>query len=270
MFFVSRKDLPDVLTSYDLVKALAILLVILDHIGYFFFPENDIFRIFGRTSIPIWCFLIGYANSRDLSPPIWFWAGILFLGSIVTGGSIFPLNMLVSIILIRVVLDWTARRVFRNWEWMTYTTFALCLLAVPTMVISDYGTLGLLLALSGYAVRHVGEDQIGLSDGARKGFIGFSILIFALFELVLFSFHGFTAKLMVVCVGLSGVMMYYFRPILLHDLTRSFPPPAVALIKFLGRRTMEIYAIHLLILMTVAAAFSLEDYGWFAWDWLRR
>ena len=49
------------------IKWLAVLLMVVDHIGYFLFPQQIIFRIIGRLSFPLFAFLIanGYKFTRD-------------------------------------------------------------------------------------------------------------------------------------------------------------------------------------------------------------
>ena len=68
---VVRQSLPKELTSYDLLKSLAVILMICDHIGYFFFPEEMWFRTLGRLCLPIWFFLIGYARGDEVSKLFW-------------------------------------------------------------------------------------------------------------------------------------------------------------------------------------------------------
>ena len=53
------KALPKNITSYDLFKTLALVLMIADHIGFYFYPNELWLRAFGRLSAPMWLFLIG-------------------------------------------------------------------------------------------------------------------------------------------------------------------------------------------------------------------
>ena len=71
------KNLPRDLTSYDFLKAVAVLLMVIDHVGFYFYPDQQWFRVFGRLCVPIWFFLIGYARSRDLS--LYLWGGMILL-----------------------------------------------------------------------------------------------------------------------------------------------------------------------------------------------
>jgi len=44
--------------SQELLKLIACLTMLIDHIGYVFFPANNILRVIGRISFPLYCFLL--------------------------------------------------------------------------------------------------------------------------------------------------------------------------------------------------------------------
>ena len=50
------------------LKLIALLAMVLDHLGFVFFPENDLFRVIGRVSFPIFAFLIanGHSHTSDV------------------------------------------------------------------------------------------------------------------------------------------------------------------------------------------------------------
>lgn len=52
----------------DLLKILAIVLMIIDHTGFAFFPQYKILRIIGRLSFPIFAYMIarGYQHTKDV------------------------------------------------------------------------------------------------------------------------------------------------------------------------------------------------------------
>ena len=141
------KDLPKEITSYDLLKMLAVILMIVDHIGAYFFPEELWWRVAGRMCVPIWFFLIGYAKSRDLGAPIWFWMALLAVSDIVVGQGVFPVNILATMIIIRLVIDTIMQRT-RNDRSMFWAIIVIIVtLCVPTAFLFEYGVLGLIIAI---------------------------------------------------------------------------------------------------------------------------
>src|SRR5262245_51986648 len=111
---MSAKTLPKDLTSYDLLKAEAVIIMIVDHIGFYFYPDQLWYRAVGRIGFPIWFFLVGYAQSRDISPKLVGGALILLVANMFAGMSIFPMNALVTIMLMRLALDGIMKDALRN------------------------------------------------------------------------------------------------------------------------------------------------------------
>lgn len=61
-----------VVTNFTL-KCIALACMVIDHVGILFFPMDPAFRIVGRISFPIFCFLIveGYFHTGSLSKYMW-------------------------------------------------------------------------------------------------------------------------------------------------------------------------------------------------------
>lgn len=255
------------LTSYDLLKSLALLLMIIDHTGFFFFPDNEWFRVLGRASMPIWLFLVGYARSRDLSSPLFIGAGLLVIANFILGGSVFPLNILVTIILVRLILDPVASIVFKNWEAAIYGAFALSVLTIFTFLMFEYGVCALLVALCGYAFRH--SQEINLSARAQKIFFGYSMGFYSLFQMLLFQMPKLESQVMVMLIGATGLLLYQFRGREVPEIQQNLPAPASSFLKIGGRYTLEIYVAHLILFKLAACLLGLAAHGWFTWDWVR-
>jgi hypothetical protein len=88
--------------------------MIIDHMGYFFFPEDPAgitgdpnlwWRAVGRLCVPIWFFLIGYAQTRTIDRMLVGGALILLASNLVSGMYFFPVSALVSVMIIRLLID---------------------------------------------------------------------------------------------------------------------------------------------------------------------
>ena len=250
------------LTSYDLLKSLAVLLMILDHTGYFFFPANEWFRVVGRASMPIWFFLVGFARSRDLSKPLWICAFLLLAAKIVAGSAILPLNILFSIIFVRYVIDFIAPIIFKNWEVLTYGTFLIAALSVLFYFIIEYGTIGLLIALCGYLIRH--WNDFDLTDRAKKMFLGTVTGLYAISQILIF--HMVMSKgeqqAMVVIIGAVGLMLYMFQPREVPEIEEKLPRFVVSALQFGGRYTLEIYTAHLILFLFASILLGTRNAHW--------
>ena len=59
----------------DWLKTVAIILVMVDHIGYFFIEDDKWWSVFGRLAAPTFFFLLGYAQTRGV-PRSWIGLGL--------------------------------------------------------------------------------------------------------------------------------------------------------------------------------------------------
>lgn len=257
------KTLPRALTSYDLLKAAAVIIMITDHVGYYFFTDDEWWRAVGRIGFPVWFFLIGHASGRSIPSKLWGGALVLMLGSLAVGMPLFALNALVTIIAIRLLIDPVMRYAGHNGAALAQICVLCVLLALPTGMIAEYGTLGLLFAVFGYAVRH--RESLwpeGGRDTLRYLMFG-CFISFALLQEMIFTFSQ--PAFFVMAVGTLGTCL-----VLMGFEAREFPRlsariPAIfkAPIQFMGRRTLEIYIVHLLVFKALAAALHPESYPLF-------
>ncbi|MCB9990915.1 MAG: hypothetical protein H6867_06000 [Rhodospirillales bacterium] len=243
---ISSQILPKEITSYDLLKTFAVVLMVIDHVGYYFYDDQDWWRVFGRMCVPAWFFLIGYARSRDIGRKMWVGAGMLVAGDILFGVSIFPLNILATMIAIRLVLDGFMERALRTsstfWAMVTILFF----LIVPTGMLVEYGTQGLLMAIVGYFARNREEIRARYKDLTNTYFI-FAFFSYIAMQSFLFGFDE--VQFYTLAAGCAAVMgaLYVFRPMTFPRLTAVLPGVFVWLLQFTGRRTLEIYVAHLLL-----------------------
>jgi len=259
------KPFPDALTSYDFWKAFAILLVIVDHLGYYFFPDENMWRAVGRICVPVWFFLIGYAKTRDIPRSFWIGSAILIVASFVGGRDIFPLTILLLFAFIRMIIDPLMRFTLKRQAHTVMVCVALFLLIVPSYFLVEYGTQGIILAMFGYFIRHKSEG-----DNARilRWFLPFSVFSYVSFQQVLFLFDLPVFIIMSGVILLTMYLMMDFQSKEYGDLTQKMPRPIVAALQFCGRRTLEIYVAHLVVFKILSAYLGVDGRHFFELVWI--
>lgn len=240
-----EKPYPAALTSYDVLKSLAVFLMIIDHVGQYFYPDLLWFKVFGRYCVPMWFFLVGYARSRDLSPRMWIGAGILIAADALLGRAIFPLNILVSIIAVRIVLDPLMKFVLQDKRYFWAIAVGLFILIVPTYPWVEYGSLAIILAMFGYIVR-AGNKVFATPV------ILFAVLSYILSQQVLLQLSHIQFIAMTVGVLCVFGGLYFFTPQTYPQAEKRLSGPVTGVLKFTGRWTLEIYVVHLLLFKILA------------------
>jgi hypothetical protein len=246
--------LPQNITSHDLLKSFAVIMMIIDHIGYYFFPEELWWRAIGRLSFPVWLFLVGYSSSRDLPLKLWGGAFLIVILDALCNIPILPFNILVTIILIRILIDPVMVFALQSKINFWIMSVILFMWIIPTMYFVEYGALGLLTAMFGYLVRHRQElkDRFG-NDKLVFEFMLFACLsyIFAMQINFIFSIPEF----IFITIGVFCVKLHLYAKFESEDypkLTKKIPAGLTWALQFMGRRTLEIYVVHLIVLQIIA------------------
>ena len=271
IFEKRNKVLPTNLTSYDLLKTIAIILMIIDHVGHYFFPDVTWLRILGRLCVPIWFFLIGYARTRDIPFRIILGLGILLGANLIAGEKFFPLSILLTLMIGRYYIDAWMGAVFRGGEALAGLFFMLALLGAPTAIAFEYGTFGLLFTVFGAMCRYRQERPDLMPENHNKQFFFFTLASFLLFigvqsapmeVLTGWHFRGLVA-------GMAGVyfILNRFQPVELPTITARLPKFVVNILQFTGRRTLEIYVAHLVAFKLAAMYYMPERFQFLQWQW---
>lgn len=137
------------LNSFHL-KLIAVITMIIDHIGLFFFPEHILFRIIGRLSFPIFAFLIveGFYHTRDIRKYMIRLAGLGVISEIpfdlLTTGKFFDLrhqNVFFTL-LIGLILLYGYEKQYSTFS---KVSFAFLILIAGDLFRVDYGAWGVLM-----------------------------------------------------------------------------------------------------------------------------
>jgi hypothetical protein len=252
-----------VVDNTDWLKTAAIILVTVDHIGYFFIPDNQWWSVVGRLAAPTFFYLIGYAHTRSV-PIHWIWLGVILtlLESWNADWNWVSPNILLSLALIRVVRPY-GQAWLRRYGWIAFAVLvcALAALVPVTGKVADYGAEGWLWALFGLCQR-LYIDRTSAPDGTSEAqslaspahaaainvnAVRFLACIAAALayiwqEQAEYSFPPLRFAVFALGVGALSTSLLLFR----RGPSRIQPPqPAAHTLRFVGRHTLEIYAIQL-------------------------
>jgi TraX protein len=247
----------------DWLKTAAIILVAVDHFGYFFMEDDRWWSVFGRLAAPTFFFLMGYAQTRTV-PLHWIGLGVILtlLESWNANWKWVAPNILLSFALIRSARPYVQILLQRH-GWPVFAFLASALLAVLPIAgkLVDYGSEGWLWALFGLCQRIYVDskstaDMAGPAQSsappapATKEDGGLTRLLACFAAVVVYvwqeereySFHQIHFAVFIFGIGVwaAGLCLFMRGP------SRFQPPEAIArALRFIGRHTLEIYAVQL-------------------------
>ena len=249
--------------NIDWLKTAAIILVVIDHIGYFFIEDDTWWSVFGRLAAPTFFFLLGYAQTRTV-PLNWIWLGVILtlLDSWNTDWIWVAPNILFSLALIRVVRPYV-QNFMQSHGWAAFAVFVVALFTVLPVAANtvDYGAEGWLWALFGLCQRMYvdsksttdvdGATQVSaLTTHAMTESVGrmrllacfVAAVVYVWQEQMEFSFSQIHFASFVLGVAVLSLSLCLFQ----RGPSRVQPAePIAGALRFIGRHTLEIYAIQL-------------------------
>jgi hypothetical protein len=253
---VVRPTLPRAVTTTDLWKAAAIVLVLVDHYGLYFVAEPAPWRLLGRTAAPVFFFLIGFARAGRTP---WSW---IVLGAALTAermltepapGDQFG-NILLSFALLRLLILPTVREWVMPSPWRVAALILASTALIPwTKPLLEYGTEGWLWAFFGLAHRLAGESGGSRAVWARNTLALSAGTAWVIGETANFAFGPPQAAILSFLVGALAWALCGFRR---ETFPRQPPEPAAAILRFAGRWTLEIYALTLFGMHVLAYAIA--------------
>jgi hypothetical protein len=254
---------PYAVDNTDWLKTAAIVLVAVDHIGYFFIEDADWWSVFGRLAAPVFFFLLGYAQNRTV-PLRWIWLGVILtlLESCNAGWTWVTPNILLSLAIIRIARPYV--QIFmQHHGWAAFALLVSALVAALPIAanIVDYGAEGWLWALFGLCQRlfvdgrsTTDEDNTAQSSAAPTQALKANVRLMRLLACFIaavvyvwqeqreFSFSQIHFNAFILGLGVLSFSLCLF----VRGSSRIQPPESVAgILRFIGRHTLEIYAIQL-------------------------
>lgn len=246
------------INSYDMVKFLAISIMIVDHIGFFFFPEQLLWRAIGRICVPMWFFMVGYSKAGWKDKKVIGGMLLLIAVDIVFYSPIFSLNVLVTITLLRLVHQVFLNRYLENLDWQKLLGIMIMVIMLYpiTSIMWEYGTLALLFSIGGFLVRQGKRDIL-----TQLWFLA-SAVVFCAMQAVVFKFSILETAVMTVGIMLTSAVLFAFE-IKSHVLKGWATTRKIFL--FIARNSLTIYVIHWIILLSIVHHLHPESYQKFQW-----
>lgn len=244
---------PTQLNTHQCIKLLALLIMTIDHIGSYLYPDYLWWRAIGRITFPVWFFLVGHATQYKVKYDTILWAVVLAVVNPFLGESLFTLNALVTIILCQLLLGYVEKHGLLAKE-PYLLCFACVLFCLPTSILVEYGTQGVLYALMGYAVR---SGQMTWRTGKLL-----SVVALLLFIAVQFAVFEFTLPQQIfVAVG-SCVVTWYLAHFTWRPIRTTVPRELARPMVWLSRHSLQYYVVHRVLLEALALVVGVSSIRW--------
>ena len=260
-----------VVNSYDLLKAIAVITMIIDHLGAYFYPDFELLRVIGRLSYPLFAFCAGYNQKYNFEISLLGYALLMTMGNIIIGvDHLFDLlhgSILFSIIILLYSIRFIIPSLFKNlFLWF----FVLWFLSIPSYLLFSYGSAGIVMGICGYlcaitfpsslpivsmsASCSRGNDKGAQDDalsvhsveivGAKdklgyKLFLIMSLFLYALLEATACDFSKISVSILAIeFLGLGWLLKNFS----IHKITEAKIPSTILM--FLSRYALPIYFFH--------------------------
>jgi uncharacterized membrane protein len=247
----------------DWLKTVAIILVAVDHFGFFFMEDDAWWSAVGRLAAPSFFFLIGYAQTRTV-PLHWIWlaAVLTLLDSWNHHWRWVAPNILFSLALIRLARPYAQELLQRHgWTALAVLVCAMLVALPVTGKIVDYGAEGWLWGLFGLCQRiYVDAGSAADGDGAAQTPVAsarartrnagamrlaacfLATLAYVWGEQREYRFAPLQLAAFILGIGALSLALCRF-----HRAASLVQPPKdlAGILRFIGRHTLEIYAIQL-------------------------
>ena len=254
---------PRPVDNADWLKTAAIIFVSVGHFGFFFMEDDRWWSVFGRFAAPPFFFLVGYAKTQTV-PLHWIWIGVILtlLESWNADWTWVAPNILLSLALIRIARPYVQMLVETR-GWVAFILLVSILLAVLPVAVNvvDYGAEGWLWGVFGLCQRQYVDSifAVGSRDETQRSsasalaatetarlmrFLACLVaaVVFVWQEQEEFSFPAIHLAVFILGFGVLSISLCLFK----RGESRIQPPEAIAgALRFVGRHTLEIYAIQL-------------------------
>lgn len=239
------------LNNYDVFKVTAFVLMVVDHLGFFFFPHNLLLRAIGRAAFPIYAVLHGITKKNDtedkkLNYYLLFLGALLDIIFLLISGSVSSFNVLISFFMFDLIFNKSSKFLLKNYLCLFPLAIVNCLYYDMLNNIFEYGLFVLLFMFVGKIFRKVGTNLLE---------IFYCLFVFITYFLTQINIFNFNINEIVVC-GMMLLMiflfMYDFKFREYHNLNSN------KILLFISRYSMELYFLHYTLFMVLFKIISIK------------
>lgn len=134
----------------DLLKTIALICMLLDHLGLYILPDQIWLRIIGRSVMPIFAFYAGYNFHHKIRHMIWILGALITAAFGIVIGFFVPANMLIGLALGQVYLFYAGKAIVQHPQRFFLHFIMMLALGVISQGITEYGTLAIAFMQVGY------------------------------------------------------------------------------------------------------------------------
>lgn len=230
--------------TYDLLKFIACVLMIIDHIGAFFLKDQVFLRVLGRAAYPIFAFCIGYNKNYKIT------SILIILGILMAALALFlepekryvigalQTSIIPSIIIVKMCMNVLHLRL--NPKFTGCILIILIFSSLYSCMIFLYGFFGLLFAIFGFlsSEKRIKEYMLPL-------FITFFLYVVIEGYGVGYSASDYLASFIMFALMIYMFVSFYIKPIKISSKILS------EFVLVMSRRSLMVYFIHYEIMYIV-------------------
>lgn len=213
----------------DLLKTIAIIAMIIDHLGLYIFQDTLDLRVIGRIVMPIFCFFVGYNFTAPKALIMLLGLTLTLLNYVLWHMTV--LNMLIGIYFGQCILYVLHKYYLEQDKYLWSATLFMLLIAQFSQPFFEYGTLGTAFIIVGRLYRLGKEDP------------GFMLLLVPS-TMILCTQFNFNIQSNIIATILVGITCYVLS-------TRYYDRPIPVNLKCISRRSLVIYFCHVVVISTL-------------------
>lgn len=236
--------------TYDLLKNIAFFLMVIDHIGYYIFLHNQYLRLIGRGSMLIFAVLYGISFKNGSKPhkKILIFAIITTCFQLYFINEIFPLNPLYNFYFSAFLIN-DFEKIYKNNVTLFIVLIILILpLSFITNFIVEYGFSFLGLMFCGKIFKK--------SEKNKKDIIVtiIAFLLFLYYQILNFRFNLIYSIILIISFSIIYKILFNFKLKKINNFMFK------NLFLIISRRSLELYTIHLTILIILSRWLYINGY----------